>query len=58
MLSTQESDDNNDDPEEIWLVPNVSEAVIAGEVSNMFMNYNFGDETMRRIMSSLHNAFS
>lgn len=57
IVNSQDSDDNNDDGlEENCTTPSVYEALKAAEVLNVFVHTNFEDDTMKSIMSRLHNA--
>lgn len=56
IVNSQDSDDDNDESEEIWSAPSVSEALQAAETLNVFVHCNFDDDTMKSIMSRLHNA--
>lgn len=57
IVNSQDSDDNNDDgQEENCTTLSVSEALKAAEVLNVFVYSNFEDDTMKSIMSRLHNA--
>ncbi|KAL3287946.1 hypothetical protein HHI36_002402 [Cryptolaemus montrouzieri] len=58
IVYSQDSDDNDvdDDPEENCPTPSLSEALKAAEVLNLFAHSNFDDDTMKSIMSRLHNA--
>ncbi|KAL3267682.1 hypothetical protein HHI36_006816 [Cryptolaemus montrouzieri] len=58
IVNSQDRDDNdvNDCPEENCPTPSVSEALKAAEVLNLFVHSNFDDDTMKSIMSRLHNA--
>ncbi|KAL3278538.1 hypothetical protein HHI36_024257 [Cryptolaemus montrouzieri] len=58
IVNCQDSEDNDvdDGPEENCPTPSVSEALKAAEVLNLFVHSNFDDDTMKSIMSCLHNA--
>ncbi|KAL3279894.1 hypothetical protein HHI36_017400 [Cryptolaemus montrouzieri] len=58
IVNRQDSDnkDVDDCPEENCPTPSVSEALKAAEVLNLFVHSNFDDDTMKSIMSRLHNA--
>jgi len=58
IINSQDRDVNNDDDdlEQNCTIPSVSEALKAADVLNVFVHSNFEDDTIKSIMSRLHNA--
>ncbi|KAL3281798.1 hypothetical protein HHI36_004999 [Cryptolaemus montrouzieri] len=58
IVNSQDSDDNDvdDGPEKNYTTPSVSEVLKATEVLNLFVHFDFDNDTLKSIMSRLHNA--